>query len=89
FPVGRITRFLKNDRYAKHIGGRAPVYLAAVKEYLAALALELARNMTRDNKKSHIIPRHILLAVRNDEELEKWVGSITISSGRVFAQYSS
>ncbi|KAG6544122.1 hypothetical protein Mapa_014434 [Marchantia paleacea] len=36
FPVGRLARFLKNGRYAKRIGSAAPVYLAAVLEYLAA-----------------------------------------------------
>ena len=47
------------------------VYLAAVMEYLAAEVLELARNAAKDNKNNRIIPRHILLAVRNDAELEK------------------
>ncbi|CAN1141113.1 Histone H2AX, partial [Linum perenne] len=28
--------------------------------------LELAENAARDNKKNRIVPRHILLAVRND-----------------------
>lgn len=36
FPVGRIGRYLKNGRYAKRVGTGAPVYLAAVLEYLAA-----------------------------------------------------
>ena len=83
FPVGRIGRYLKKGRYAARVGGGAPVYLAAVLEYLCAEILELAGNAARDNKKSRIIPRHIQLAVRNDEELNKLLGGVTIASGGV------
>ena len=70
-------------QYASRIGAGAPVYLAAVLEYLAAEILELAGNAARDNKKTRIIPRHIQLAVRNDEELSKLLSGVTIASGGV------
>ena len=83
FPVGRIGRYLKLGKYATRLGAGAPVYLAAVLEYLCAEILELAGNAARDNKKSRIIPRHVQLAVRNDEELNKLLGGVTIASGGV------
>ena len=39
FPISRIARFLKTSKYAERperVDGGAPVYLAAVLEYLAA-----------------------------------------------------
>jgi len=83
FPVARIGRYLKKGRYSQRVGAGAPVYLAAVLEYLCAEILELAGNAARDNKKTRIIPRHIQLAIRNDEELNKLLGGVTISQGGV------
>jgi histone H2A len=83
FPVGRIGRFLKKGRYAQRVGSGAPVYLAAVLEYLAAEVLELAGNAAKDNKKSRIVPRHLLLAVRNDQELGRLLAGVTIAHGGV------
>jgi histone H2A len=89
FPVGRVHRFLKQGKYASRIGAGAPVYLAAVLEYLAAEILELAGNAARDNKKARIIPRHVQLAVRNDEELNKLLADVTIAAGGVLPNIHS
>ena len=83
FPVGRIARFMKQGRFAERVGAGAPVYLAAVLEYLAAEVLELAGNAAKDNKKTRVVPRHIQLAIRNDEELNKLMANTTIANGGV------
>lgn len=49
----------------------------------------MAGNAARDNKKTRIVPRHIQLAVRNDEELSKLLGSVTIANGGVMPNIHS
>ncbi|CAO2599242.1 Histone H2A type 2-C [Lemmus lemmus] len=73
FPVGRVHRLLRKGNYAERVGAGAPVYMI----------LELAGNAARDNKKTRIIPRHLQLAIRNDEELNKLLGKVTIAQGGV------
>ena len=81
--MGRIARYMRDMRVADRIGAGAPVYLAAVLEYLTAEILELAGNVAQEGKKNRVIPRHIQLAVRNDEELNALLGNVTIASGGV------
>ena len=70
-------------------GAGGPVYLTVVIEYMAAEVLELAGNACRDNKKKRVTPRHLVLAVRNDEELNKFLGGVTIASGGVLPNIHS
>ncbi len=83
FPVGRMHRYIKNAKIADRISKAAPVYTAAVLEYLVAELLELAGNAAQQNKKTRINPRHVYLAVRNDSELHELLKDVTFPSAGV------
>ncbi|CAI9612301.1 unnamed protein product, partial [Staurois parvus] len=76
FPIGCVQHLLREGNYVEWVGARAYVYLAAVLEYLMTEILGLPAN-----KKTHIIPRHLQLAVCNDKKLKKLQGDITITQG--------
>ena len=71
------------------VGAGAPVYMAAVLEYLVAELLELSGNAAKDNKKNRINPRHVQLAIKNDEELNKFLGGVTVAAGGVLPNIHS
>ncbi|TGZ49033.1 hypothetical protein DBV15_12519 [Temnothorax longispinosus] len=84
---GPYSQTAEEGNCAERVGAGAPVNLAAVMKYLAAEVLELADNAARDNKKTRriirIIPRHLQLAIRIDEELNKLLSGTTIAQGGV------
>lgn len=81
FPVGRISSYMKKAFNVKRLGAGAPVYLAGVLEYIAAEILELAGNAAKDNKVQRITPRHLVLAIRMDEELNTIVKGVVAKGG--------
>ncbi|NWX10204.1 H2A1 protein, partial [Caloenas nicobarica] len=83
FPVGCVYKLLKRGNYADSISPGAAIYLAAVLEYLTVEIMELVGNAARENKKARVMPRHIQLAVRNDDELNEVFSLVTIAEGGV------
>lgn len=86
FPVGRISRELRNGRYAARYACTVPVYMAGVLEYLTAELLELAGNAAREQKKQRLTPRHLQLAIQEDPEFIALLGRVTLSQGGVLPQ---
>ena len=55
--------------------------MAAVLEYIVCEILELAGNAAEEHGRKTIAPRHLQLAVRNDEELAKLMSQTMMSAG--------
>jgi len=83
FPVSRVMGKLRSGRYSQRYAQGAPIFLAAVLEYLTAEILELGGNATRDSGRKRIIPRDLQLAVRSDEELAKLLDNCTFPASGV------
>lgn len=83
-PIGRIHRYLRNGNFARRIGGGAPIYLAAVVEYLVIELIDAAATYALENKKKRITTRFLNFAIRNDNEMGQLLSKVHISNGGVF-----
>lgn len=88
FPAYLARRFLRNGDFAKRIGKRTPVALAAVIEYLALEMLGLSGMIAVKMGAKRIQPRHILLAIRLDDEMNELLSHITVAHGGVLPNSS-
>jgi len=76
FPVGRVHQLLVLSSRL-HIDVSAAVYLAAVLEYLVAEVVELAGHNARIRNLVSIKPRHVQIAIAEDQELNALLGACT------------
>ena len=72
FSIGRLTTFCKSGRFAERIGAGTPIYLSAVHDYITAEVLLAAAEQAKLDGKKRIKPRHIMLAIRKDQELAEF-----------------
>jgi histone H2A len=80
FPPSITEKFLRNFGNSKlMITSLAPIYLAAVLEYLTFEILDLSNNYVNDDKRVRITIRDIEIAIRNDYELDKLFNKINVS----------
>ncbi|GCB68484.1 hypothetical protein scyTo_0000887 [Scyliorhinus torazame] len=83
FTIGCIYRLLRKGHYAQRMGTSTPAYPAVVLEYQTAEILELNVNVAWDNTKTHTIPHHLQLTIRNGTKLNKLLGRLTITQGGI------
>jgi len=57
----------------------AATFLTSVVEYMISEIVEISTNCALDQKKKSICPRHVMLAIRNDEELETFFKGVTFT----------
>lgn len=88
-PVGRINRYVRESSGLPRCGKPAAIYLTAVLEYAVGEILMNAGNVARDLKKQRITPKHIMLGIKTDGELEQLLHNVIISGGGVFGNYAA
>ncbi|XP_068526444.1 late histone H2A.2.2-like [Anas acuta] len=71
FPVSRIERQLRKGRFAERLGARAPVFLAAVLQWVTHKTMDMAGKISKRSNQHRISPSHLQMAVRNSSALKQ------------------
>ncbi|KAM5290168.1 uncharacterized protein AAES06_006915 [Glossophaga mutica] len=79
FSVSHLERLLREGHYAQHLTSSAPVFLAAIVQYLTATVLQLAGNEAQRSGCRRITPQLVDMAIHNNALLSVFFGSTTIS----------
>uniref|UniRef100_A0A8I3Q3X7 Histone H2A n=2 Tax=Canis lupus familiaris TaxID=9615 RepID=A0A8I3Q3X7_CANLF len=79
FSVCQMERLLRAGRYAKRLGASAPIFLAAVIQFLTATVLGLAGDEARHRRTAYITPELVDRALHNHELLSGLFTMTTVS----------
>lgn len=78
FNVGTLSKYIRQGKYSDRIGSNVPVYVSAIMQYISTELSDVCSDVAQAEGKTKVKPRHIMLAIRKDEELNKLVGVDTI-----------
>jgi len=76
--MGNKRKFKNKMGDGRKVTTPSAVFMTAVVEYLTAEVLELSGEVAKNMKKQRIVPRHILAAIRMDEELNNFLPRSTM-----------
>lgn len=84
FSIPRAEKLIRDCvSGVSRVSSGAPVFLAAVLEYLSAEILTLAGTNTLETKHKRITPRNILFAIGTDPELSKLYRNVVMPGGEL------
>ncbi|XP_066212828.1 histone H2A-Bbd type 1 [Saccopteryx leptura] len=79
FCVSHLERLLREGHYSQRLSSSAPVFMAAIIEYLTAMVLELAGDEAQKLGYRRITPQLLDMAIHNNPLLNAFLGNATIS----------
>lgn len=74
-----MERLLREIHHSQQINASAPIFLAAVIEYLTATVLELASREAQNRGQTRITPELVDMAIHNNSLLSAFFRNTTIS----------
>ncbi|XP_072705712.1 LOW QUALITY PROTEIN: uncharacterized protein [Ciconia boyciana] len=87
FPVSRVDRQLRRGHFAERFGARAPVYLAAVLQWVTHKTMDVAGKISKKSKQQRISPSHLQMAVQKSSALRQLLrGGMPRRRGRAVPQ---
>ncbi|OXB62036.1 hypothetical protein ASZ78_015678 [Callipepla squamata] len=86
FPVSRIDRQLRKGKFAKRFGASAPVYLAAVLQWVTCKTMDMAGKISKKSKQHYISASHLQMSVKKSSVLKRLLGSGLKNRGKAVAQ---